>query len=96
MGRAGGRCRPAQGLETTATIGGLEAVVQQGQWSDGRHYHMLEADGLDMASPHDFRHCEWTRGGLTADLPQGRQSASVRGGESGQTTVNGWSYSRAR
>ena len=62
------------------SIGGLEAVVEQGRWADGCHYHVLEAIGLDMASPHDLRHCKWARGGLTADLPQGRQST----GDSGQ------------
>ena len=58
-------------------IGGLEAVVEQGQWPDGCHYHVLEATGLDVASPHDLRHCKWARGGLTADLPQGRHKAQA-------------------
>ena len=79
VGRAAGRCRSAQDLETTAATGGLEAVVEQGQWPDGCHHYVSEAAGMDMASPHDLRHCEWTRGGLTADLPQGRQSASDDG-----------------
>ena len=47
---------------------GLNPSWEQGQWSDRSHYHVLEADGLDMATPHDLRHCEWTRGGLTANV----------------------------
>ena len=72
VGRAAGRCRSAQGLEATATIGGLEAVVEQGQWPDGCHHHVFEAAGMVMASPCGFHHCEWARAGLAADLPQGR------------------------
>ena len=38
-----------------------------------------EAVGMDVASPHDFRHCKWARGGLATDLLHGRQSASDGG-----------------
>ena len=47
VGRAAGRCRSAQGLETTATIGGLETVVEHGQWPNGRHPHVPEAAGFE-------------------------------------------------
>ena len=63
LGRAAGRCRSAQGLATAATTGGPEAVVEQGQWPDGCHHHVFEAIGMDMASPHDLRHCKRARGG---------------------------------
>ena len=79
MRRGPGRCRFVQGLETTAKTGGLEAVVEQGQWSDGCLLHVSEAVGMDMASPHDLRHCKWARGELATDLHQGRQSASDGG-----------------
>ena len=82
VGRAAGRYRFAQGLETTAAIGGPESVVEQGQWSDRRHHHVPDAAGMDMATPRDFRHCKWARGGLTADLFHGREST----GASGQRT----------
>ena len=51
VGRAAGRCRFAQCLETTATIGGLEAVVEQGQCPDRRH-HVPEAAGMDSGRTH--------------------------------------------
>ena len=66
LGRAAGRRRSAQGLETTATTGGPEAVVEQGQWPDGCHHSVSEAVGMDMASPHDLRHCN----GHEVDLRQ--------------------------
>ena len=48
----------ARGLETTATIGGLEAVVEQARSVVRRvHHHVFEAAGMDMASPRDLRHC---------------------------------------
>ena len=66
-------------MEATAATGGPEAFLEQGQWPDGCHHHVLEAAGLDMASPHDLRHCKWARSGLATDLPQGRQSARDSG-----------------
>ena len=69
VGRAAGRRRSTQGMEATAATGGPEAFLEQGQWPDGCHHHVLEAAGLDMASPHDLRHCKWARSGLARDLP---------------------------
>ena len=95
VGRAAGRRRFAQGMETAATIGGPETVVEQGQWSDWWHHHVPEAAEMDMAPPHDLRFCEWARGGLTAGLPRRVWTANWRCGENGRTTTNGGSYSRA-
>ena len=64
LGRAAERFRSAQGLATAATTGWPEAVVEHGQWPDGCHHHVFEAFGMDVASPHDLRHCMWARGGL--------------------------------
>ena len=50
--------------------GGPEAVVEQSQWPHWRYHHVLEADGLDMTTPHDLRHCEWARGGTRQICPR--------------------------
>ena len=108
VGRAAGRCQSQRGQRRCGTsswttpiaawawrrLVGLKLSWSKVSFSHGRYHHVPEAAGLDMATPHDLRHCKWARGGLETDLPQGRESAGDRG-ESGRTTTNGRSCSRA-
>ena len=65
-------------METTATTGGSETAVEQSQRSDGRHHHVPEAAGMEMAASHDLRHSKRTRGGSARNMPHGPQGV---GGE---------------
>ena len=50
-------------METATTACGPDTVVEQGQWPDGRHHHVLETVGMDVAVAHDLRHSKRTLGG---------------------------------
>ena len=102
VGRAAGRCGTARGLETAATTGGCETVVEQSQRSDGRHHHVPATAGMDMAASHDLRHCEWAtmctcekRVPRKSRRRQG-QTATWHFGKSGQTVTNGKSCCHLR
>ena len=74
----------------TATTGGSETAVEQSQRSDGRHHHVPEAAGMEMAASHDLRHSKRTRGEAARNMLHGPQGV---GGEQARWCKE-WAYRR--
>ena len=74
MGRATGRLRAVQGVETTAAARGYETHVESCKWSNRSHCRVSETTGVDVAASHHFHHGKRARNQPARDVSHGCQS----------------------
>ena len=72
-GRATGRLRAVQGVETTAAARGHETHVESCKWSNRSHYHVSETTGVDVAASHHWHHGKRARNQPARDVSHGCQ-----------------------